>query len=200
MTRQQSLKQMALAATRDVQECIKQKLAESDSGKYSNDAVTLLFMSWIERVSNIPFEEIDGKMLTGEWIEIDGQKYLPSNLRIVKEYRNRAAAEPLVHDHDRARTTIPYDKLFQPSLFPKLDYEDVRSRSLVLGEANRVFIRSATDDHYLQYEKIQRANFEAQQAAYEKFVNEERQRQRLWKAHLDCKTTDDLMRRLGNWP
>lgn len=199
MAKVTSLKAQALEVTRRVQERFKQELAASEDGEYSLDIVEIRLREWIERVSNIQFEEIDAKMLAGEWIEIDGERYLPSSLRIVKEYHNRAAAGPLVHEYDRERTHIPYDKLFQPSLFPKLDYEDVRTRALVLGEANRVYVMSATEDHYLQYATIKRVNYEAQMTAYQQFLSEEAQRKRLWRSHTECRTTDELMHKLGVW-
>jgi hypothetical protein len=155
----------------------------------------------MESVSNITIDELERVKAAGELVIVpyDGRQYLPDDLRIVKEYRNSAAAGPLVDAHDRQRTNVPFEKLFDPSLFPELDYAEIRSRSLILGENKRVPVGEATPEHYRIHDQIEKANNEAQVKAYGEYVKAINRRKRLFARHPDCKTTDQLMRKLGLW-
>lgn len=200
MSKPPSLKQLAIAVTKKIIDTFERELAAADPGRvYQKDAARLRLHGWIELVSNIPMEKIERAITGGEWMVVDGNDYLPSDLRIVKEYRNAAAAAPLMDAHDRRKCDVPFEKLFDPSLFPKLDYAEVREHSIVLGKNNRVHVGDAGPKHYELHDGIEKANNKAQNEAYDAYVASEKQRKRLFRKHPECKTTDALMRKLGQW-
>lgn len=202
MSKPPSLKQLAAAITDGVIERFEQAQSAADPNKvYTRDAARLKLHGWIESVSIIPLSELERAAAADEWVTVDydGRKYLPADLKIVKEYRNAAAAGPLVDAHDRHKTRVPFEKLFDPSLFPELDYADIRSRALILGENNRVAVSDATPDQYKLHDDIEKANFTAQKNARVEYLKFERRRKRLFKVHPDCKSTDQLMTKLGVW-
>lgn len=201
MAKPLTLKQMALMATQNVVEGFQQKASEATPGhRFDTSTLRLKLHGWIELVSNITAETLLAAEAAGEWVTVDGEKYLPSNLRIIKEYRNAAAAGPLIEAHDKNKSHhIPTNKLFTPSLFPKLDYEEVRLRWVILGETKRVTVGEATPDDWNIHDKIKDDNFAGQKTAYAQEVADRKQRKALWRKHADCPTTDDLLRKLGGW-
>lgn len=202
MSKPPSLKQLAAAVTDAVIDRFERENAASEPNNvYRRDAARLKLHGWIESVSVIPLDDIDRAVTAGEWITVpyDGREYLPNDLRIVKEYRNSAAAGTLVDDHDRRKCRIPFEKLFDLTLFPELDYAEIRSRSLVLGENNRVHVGDATPEQYRLHDDIEKANYDAQKEARGKYLKSQRARKRLFQRNPDCKTTDQLMRKLGLW-
>lgn len=198
--RTSSLKELAARITDSVIDRFEKTLAENVSDKvYRRDAARLKMHEWIESVSLIPIDVLDRAVAADKWVRVayDDRDYPPTDLRIVKEYRNSAAASTLVDAHDRRKCNIPFEKLFDQSLFPELDYADIRDRALVLGENHRVHIKDAGPDHYKLHDDIEKANFDAQKNARREYLKSQRSRKRLFALHPDCKTTDQLMRKLG---
>jgi hypothetical protein len=156
--------------------------------------------TWMERVSNLSADELKTK-LAGEWVDVPGytRRHLASDLLIVKEFRNRAATEPLVSGHDDRRSNAPIEKLFERSLFAELDYDRIREHDIILGSNLRIKIGDAGPDEWRLYDDVERVNYEAQREAHNKKVSARRQRQTLFRRHPDCKTFDQLVIKLGWW-
>jgi hypothetical protein len=195
-----NLKQLAVAITDGVITRFENADAAKDANNvYRKDAARLKLNSWIESVSNISLAELDRAITAGKKVrvEYDGREYLPADLRIVKEFRNISAAEPLIEAHDRNRTNIPFEKLFNPSLFPELDYAEIRTGSLVLGDNNRVEVGLATPEQWRIHDDIEQANYVAQTEAHEKYRDKVMRRDRGFARYPDCKNTDQLMKKLG---
>lgn len=193
----ESLKKLALRITARVQNAFAVD-AENKNGIWDLGLVQMKLHQWLEKVSNVTADTIRAAEQSGEKIKIDDVEYLPGDLRIVKEYRNSAAAEPLVKAHDEKMTKVPFDKLFIPSLFPELDYEETRKLWLVLGDGSRVKIQVAGEKHYLLNDQVERKNWTSQVAAHDDRLRWEKSRKRLFAKHK-CKTTDELQKVLGNW-
>lgn len=155
---------------------------------------------WIDAVSNISDEAIQSAILTHTNLEVDGHSYLPTDLHIVKAYYANAIAASLVDAHDtKLSHHIPTDKMFTPSLFPKLDYEEARKRWIILGETQRVEVGDATNYQWRLHDNIKEANFTAQKEAHDVEVKIRKKREKLFKQNPDCSNTDSLMKKLGAW-
>lgn len=181
-----------------VEEC--EKTTGGRISVYDNGNVRLKVSDWFEKISLIPLDVLEDKKNLGEKIEIDGHHYLPSSLILVKRQRNNVLAEKIVEHTDKKLTSINFKVLFTPSLFPRLDYEAKRQRKLIIGDGQRLAISACEREHYALYDAIERVNYEAQKKAWEQFEANVVARDKLWSEHPDCITTDDLMRRLGQWP
>lgn len=201
MSKPLTLKQMALIAIGRPIERFTADLRKDDaSHQFELSNLRMKVKALMEKISNITIDTLDEAEAAGRLIEIDGVEYLPSDLRIIKEYRNLAAADPLVEAYDKKQSHhIPVERLFQPSLFPQLDYAEVRTQWLVLGETKRIMVGDATVAHWDMNDKIKDENWEAQGEARKKDVAARRRRKNLWQRHPGCRTTDDLIRALGGW-
>lgn len=199
MAKPLTLKQMAQLVTDRVVDGFREGSTEPDR-TFDLSALRIKLHKWIEKVSNVTIEELDAAEVASTRIAIDDIEYLPSDLRIIKEYRNTAAADPLIEAHDKKKSHhLPVEKMFTPSLFPKLDYEEARIQYLILGESTRVLVANATPEHWSLWDKIKDDNFEAQTEARKKDIAVRKRRKDLWRRHADCRNTDDLMKTLGAW-
>jgi hypothetical protein len=201
MAKPPTLKQLASAITDKVIERWRENLEASVRDKiFRLEAIRLKMKAWLELISNIPESVVEAAMEAGEWITVDGERYLAGDIRILKEYRNDAAGDPLVEQHDRRKTDhVPIKRLFTPSLFPKLDYDDAREQWLILGEGERVRVAVATPDNWKTNDEVERANWDAQKDAHKDNVVLQKRRIKLFAANPDCKNTDQLIKKLGGW-
>jgi hypothetical protein len=200
MARQKSFKEMATEVTQSVYDCLCEDSRKTSPKKEVNlTAVRLSFESWIEKVSNIPIKELSDKQ-PGEWITIDGVNYLAGNLLIVKEFHKRGAADPLLKAHDSRKTDhVPIERLWTPTLFHKLDYKEARQQQIILGAGLRMFVGDAGPQHWILQDDVEDENWKAQRAARDTKIILRKRRKSLFFKHSDCKTTDQLMKKLGAW-
>jgi hypothetical protein len=171
----------------------------SRNGIYDNSNVRIKLSDWFEQISLMPIDVLEDKKKLGEKIAIDGRQYLPSSLILIKQQRNNVLAEKFVEHTDKKITRINFRLLFTPSLFPRLDYEEKRRRKLIIGEGKRLAVSGCEREHYAAHDEIERENFRAQQQAWDRYEDSVVARNRLWNRHRECKTTDDLMRKLGQF-
>ncbi len=202
MAKPRSIKQLALDVTTKVYDgFVAQLQAESKEHDYDTGAARLMLDTWIERVSNVPIEDLRSKQ-PGELVCVPGyaREHLASDLLIVKEYRNGAASALLCEGHDRRRTSnVDFEELFTPSLFAELDYARQREKDIILGESQRVTIADATPEQWRLMQDVETQNWERQEEARKKQVRSARKCNKLFAQHPDCKNTDQLMKKLHGW-
>jgi hypothetical protein len=199
--KRQSLKQMALQiATKEMERWRKELAAADTKHEFDLSNINIRLGRWIEAICRISNETINAALLNGSKIEVDGREFLPSDLHIIKQHHAKAAAAPLVEAYDRNKSHgIAINKLWQPSLFAKLDYEAEREKLLALGDLVRVSVGEAMTAHWRLNDHLKDANFEGQKSAYNLEVESRGRRSRLFRENPDCKTTDELMKKLGAW-
>jgi hypothetical protein len=201
MKKQPSIKQMALRVVQKRITRWQDELSADDPHmQFDINSFKYRLGSWIEKVSNVTFETIEDAAKADRRVEIDGEFYLPSDLSIVKQYHATAAAAPLVDAYDKNKSHhIPIEKLFTPSLFPKLDYDDARGQWVILGETQRVTVGSCSPFQWLQNDRIDDANYEAQVESRKGKLVHRKKRIKLFGMNDDCISTDALMKKLGAW-
>lgn len=155
---------------------------------------------WIDAISNISDEVIQSAIKTGTRLEVDGHSYLPSDLHIIKAHYASAIAASFVDTHDKKLShRLQIEKMFTPSLFPKLDYEEARKQWVILGETQRVEVADASPYQWRMNDNIKVTNFQNQEAAYKVEVELWKRRESLFRQNPDCGNTDALMKKLGAW-
>lgn len=195
----QSLKSMASAVTEKVTSRFRDEMIARSGEEFDIETLRMKYIAWIEKVSNFTADDLNVARVDGRLIDIDGVAYIPDDLLIVKEYRNKGVANHLIDILDKRKSHgIPLGKLFTPSLFPQLEYKTARKQWLILGETNRVEVGYAGPDHWRLYEGIKKKNFEAQEAAWKEDKANFKRGHDLFRKTREP-STDALMRRLGVW-
>jgi hypothetical protein len=181
--------------------CLKIRNAEFGEGaEVDLVVVNMRFSTWLStalRVSEIDLETAEA---ADGWITLAGIKVLASEVRQFQIYYIQAAANDLAEGNDRARCLKANDmRLWAPSLFPQLDYDELRLKDIVTHEGKRRILGQCTNAEWTQWEEINVANDRSQDKGRRKRKTAERSRQALWRKHPECKTTDDLMRKVHGW-
>ena len=199
--KEQSLRQMAMQIVgREIDRWRAEFSDTHPQHRFDTTNLKLKLTPWIEAVSNISEETIAAALAASTKIEVEGRLYLPSDLHIIKQQHSITMAASFVDSHDKRQSHhIPVEKLWTPSLFPKLDYEDARRRWLILGETQRVLVGTATNVDWRLLDNIKAANFKAQEEAYDVVVDAQKRREALFRKNPDCTTTDALLKKLGAW-
>jgi hypothetical protein len=192
---------------------LSERIVQSQIGKWQHElacndpnrkfdivSLKLKLTPWIEAISNITDAQIQDAMEHGSPVTILSSPMLPGDVKIIKQVHASTMASKFVDEHDKRQShNIPTEKLFTPSLFPNLDYEDVRKRWLTLGETNRVMLGEAAPEQWRMNDGIKRTNFAAQQAAFNRDAEVWARREQLWQLNPECRNTDELIRKLGGW-
>ena len=195
-----SLKQMALAILARRIEGWKAEAEKGGLHTFSTSMLEIKGKAFFERVSNVSAEQITKAIAASELIEVEGEQYLPTDLSIIKEHIVKGAAAPLVAEYDKAKShRIPMTKLFQPSLFAEIDYEEERERWIPLGDTVRVKVGFASPEQWQVYRAIKQKNFDDQKRAHEDDEKAFDMQERLFRLNPDCDNTDALVKKLGLW-
>jgi len=200
MAKSKTIKQMAVEATyRYVDRLTKSSRDIGKAFSIGDDGLVKPRMgNWLGLIFGFDADILE-KAEPGEFVQLAGENILAADLKIIRQWHQSDAAEVLLKAHDDRRTFTTPERLWQPTLFDKYNNYSgaVRDQWVPLGDSLRTTVGNCTPEQWVLRFGIQEANFQAQKAAFEKEQIAEERRKKLFHDNDECKTTDQLMKKLG---
>jgi hypothetical protein len=167
-----------------------------EDGEADLQILDIKWRSWLSEARKKTSEELDAAV--DGWIDVAGRKTLASEVRLLQDYCDAAAANDLAKSNDKQRCLTGNDeRMWTPSLFPKLDYDEWRKKDVITADGKRRMSGYCTAKDWTNWEEINLDNDRHQDEAREKRKKAYRACMNAFRRFHDCKTTDDVAHKFG---